>query len=189
MAVVTDTIAMDPTYLPYERPPDTGALWTAIPRGLRGFQTFSALSSKPINDDQIFNLQGTLSPNYAYVFAEMGVLMTQDAATQWADEVTLNLQNWYQGFLALSMTWQYQFLDHGLGFQQKCLGGPLNWVPRAPMWSPKDVSGILINISAFNPNDPAANAGTVTAYINFWEFDLEQARKFPVNAPVPVHAR
>lgn len=189
MALVIDTIAMRPTYLPYERMPDPAALWTAVPRGLRGFFTESALSAKPVNDDQIVNLTGTLSPNYAYVFAEIGVLMTQNRAADWESVYTLNLGSWYQGLTSVAMDWNFDWPLVGFDQQRRGNGLSKNPMPSAPMWAPSDSSGILINISGSNGNNTVATAGVINGYINFWEFDLEQARKFPINSPIPVHAR
>ncbi len=191
MAVVADTISLTPTYQPYERPPDNYALWSAIPRGLRGgFVEAGSLSAKPVNDDQTFQFFLTLSPNYAYVFAEIGLRISQDRATDWDDQYTLNLQNWYQGKLATSISWSFALGRAGLGGGERTNGpNSKDMLPKQPFWAPSTTSGPLIVISAQNDNNTVAGVGTVAAYINFWEFDLEQARKFPINAPVPTHAR
>jgi len=191
MANVAVAIAMQGTYQPFERPPDPAALWTAIPRGLRGFIVeLDALAAKPVNDTETLSLTGTLGPGFAYVFAEISLNLTQDQAADWATEYSLNLQNFYQGNLTLGQTWNFSFSPVGLGGQERGNGfASMDQSPRAVMFAPKNTSGIQINISTFNDVATVAAAGTVSAYINFWEFDLEQARKFPVNAPVPVHSR
>ncbi len=182
---------MVPTYLPFERPPDPYALWTAIPRGLRGFATdFGVLDAKPINDTQTLTFSATLPANFGYVFSDIGLRLAQDNASSWVAKYTLNLQSFYQG-RDLGMSISYNF-----GFNVISLGAELandhqvhDQVPSSPMWAPKGSSGILIVITARNVAAPAAAVGTVSAYINFWEFDLEQIRKFPINSPLPVHAR
>jgi len=194
MATVATVIAMAPTYVPYERPPDPATLWSAVPRGLRGFQVATGIvEAKPINDDQTLQLTGTLPANFAYVFAEIAFKLDQDQANFWTPKYTLNLQNYYQGSTALSMTWIFSLITHPLGAQIASGGveAPLLTVglPKAPMWAPKGSSGILISMQARNGTATAALSGTVDAYINFWEFDLEQIRKYPINAPIPVHSR
>ncbi len=191
MANVAVTIAMAPTYQPFERPPDPAALWTAIPRGLRGFLVnVGALDAKPVNDTETLSLTATLPASFAYVFAEISLTIAQDQAGDWDTRYVLNLQNWYQGVLALSSDFGFDFSPVGLGAGERGNGiGAMDQVPRAPMWAPSGTSGILINISTFNDVATVAAAGTVNAYINFWEFDLEQARKFPINSPYPVHSR
>ncbi len=188
---------MDPTYLPYERMPDPAALWTAVPRGLRGFiVNGAALELKPVNDQQLLSLTGTLPANFAYVFSEIHLTLAQNKAGNWSDLYTLNLQNWYQGILAMSETWILPFADGLFGgpssgdpVEKNSSAGSMDILPRAPMWATRGTSGILINIQTENLVGEAATAGTVTAHINFWEFDLEQIRKFPINSPIPTHSR
>lgn len=191
MANVAVAIAMTPTYLAYERPPDRQALWSAIPRGLRGFAVaVGELTAKPLNDTETIDLSGTLPGNFAYVFAEIGLTLRQDTMSDWDSEYTLNLQNYYQGNLAMSQSWNFDLALHGLIRDARGAGHTaLASTPRQPMWAPRGTSGILINISSFNAGAPVAATGTIDCYINFWEFDLEQVRKYPVNAPIPTHSR
>lgn len=191
MANVDVTIAMDPTYQPYERPPDPATLWTAIPRGLRGFVVeLGILTAKPVNDTETLALTATLPANFAYVFAEISLRLSQDRADDWRAEYTMNLQSWYQGLTGVSTSFTYPFQVHGLSLDERANGHQsMDHCPRAPMWAPRGSSGILINITAANSKAAAAAAGTLSAYVNFWEFDLEQARKYPINAPIPTHSR
>ncbi len=191
MANVAVTIAMDATYQPFERPPDAAALWTAIPRGLRGFVVSTGtLAAKPVNDTETLSLTGTLPNGFAYVFAEISLSISQDQAGDWDDRYVLNLQNWYQGMIAVSSFFGFDFSPVGLGATERGNGvGSRDAFPKAPMVASPGSSGILINIITFNDVATVAAAGTVNAYINFWEFDLEQIRKFPINSPYPVHAR
>ena len=180
---------MVPTYLPFERPPDPQALWTAIPRGLRGgLVELEALDAKPISDQQTLNISLTLPSNFAYVFSECGLILNQNQADDWDDEYFINLQSYYQGSF-LSMTWAYSFrLIMGSGTRANDAKSQNN-PPRAPMWAPRGTSGIQFVMSTFNNNSAAATAGSVGAFVTFWEFDLEQVRKFPINAPIPTHPR
>ena len=193
MANVAVSIAMDPTYLPYERPSDPATLWTAIPRGLRGFIVeLGILAAKPVNDTETLALTATLPANFAYVMAEISLRLSQDVASDWQASYTLNLQNWYQGFLGVSTNWNI-FFDNNSGGTgaPDTRGNPFRQpvIPTQPMWAPKGTSGILINITTKNLQAAVGAAGTISAYINFWEFDLEQVKKFPINTPIPTHAR
>ncbi len=195
MANVATLIAMDPTYQPFERPPDPLALWTPIPRGLRGFIVeLGALDLKPVGDTQTLVLTATLPPSFAYVFAEISLRISQDRAQSWFPAYTLNLQNWYQGRLGVSTSFAFPWngIDHGnqpLNTERSNGFTKGSMVPKAPMWAPSGTSGILIRFNAQNADGTVATAGTLSAYINFWEFDLEQARKFPINSPIPTHQR
>ena len=191
MAVVTTTIVMTTTYRPFERPPDQVSLWTSIPRGLRGFVVEAGvLDAKPINDDQQLILTGILPSNFAFIFAEIGLWILVDVAAAWDSEYTLILQDFYQGRADVIQQWNFDFASSNLQSTARGAGHTaIQQVPKQPMWNPRDTPGIDINISTFNGADPAGAAGTVWAYINFWEFDLEQAQKYAINAPSPVHMR
>lgn len=192
MAVVIETFAMEPTYLPFERPSDVETLWSSIPRGLRGFTTSEVLPLKLINDVQVFELNATLPTGFAYVFAEIGVRLAQNRAFDWDGQYSLNLRNWYQGTTAgkIEMNWKLDFPSFDRNLSQRVNGfTALDTLPKQPMWSPRGTTGIRLVISSFNSNSNAAVAGTIAAFINFWEFDLEQIRKFPINSPFPTHSR
>lgn len=193
-AVTTTNITMTPTYRPFERPPDPGALWTAIPRGLRGFVVIQGvLDAKPSPNQQLLTLSAALPNNFAYVFAEIHLTISQNRAGDWNDGYTLNLQGWYQGNPDSFATWNMPWTD---GLVTPASGPPaveksspahsMDSLPKAPMFA--DTS-LLISIQAQNQVATAALEGQVHAYINFWEFDLEQVRKYPVNSPTPVHGR
>ncbi len=192
MALVTTTIVMKSVWTPYERPPDQVALWSAIPRGLQSFVVDTgALDAKPINDDQLLNCTATLPANFGYVMADGGLNVAQDRAVDWQSNSALNLQNFFQAptdlSVGLNFTWQQGFkavLDNTLIVSDV----RASW-PAFPMVAPRGTSGILVVFSAFNGNDTAAAAGTVNAFVSFWQFDLEQLRKYPINSPVPTHSR
>jgi len=187
---------MSPFYLPFERPPDPVALWTAVPRGLRGFQVNTGtLDAKPVNDDQLLTLTATLSPSFAYVFAEIHLSIFQDKAGNWGDVYQLNLQNWRQGFNGFSTTWMMPWTSGlvtpgtAVPIEKSDAPHSMDNMPKSPMWGQRNSSGILISIQAQNENSVAALEGTYSVWISFWEFDLEQTKKFPINSPLPVHSR
>ena len=194
MANVAVAITMEPTYLPFERTPDNVALWTAIPRGLRGFVVeFGTVTAKPVNDTLTLALTATLPQNFAYVFADIALSVRGDTASDWDSEYSLNLQRFYQGDahgIALAMNWSFDFATMNL--DRATLGQghtAIQQRPTFPMWAPSTGAGIGIVINAFNSAAAVAAVGNVSAYINFWEFDLEQIRKYPINSPFPVHVR
>lgn len=201
MAVVATTIAMTSTYRPFERPPEALTLWTAIPRGLQSFVVDgTALDAKPAADQQTLTLTATLPPNFGYVLMDYSVSIAQDAAENWADEMNLNLQNFYIApetlSLGISQTWTDTFPTQGPALGALSIANVRNTrhlagfpLPSFPMYAPVGASGILVRLSGHNDNADVATAGVVNAYIAFWQFDLEQIRKFPINSPSPIHSR
>jgi len=193
MAVVVTTIAMDGSYIPYERPPQTVTLWSVIPRGLQSFIVATGtLDAKPINDDQVLALTAILPPNFGYLFADFALQIDQNRAQDWNDNVSLNLQNFYRAPLntsvALQMTSTTSFPVDGLLTSRRSSSEKRSAFS-FPIIGAPGTSGVQIGIGASNGVDTAALAGTVNSYISFWQFDLEQIRKHPINTPFPTNAR
>ena len=193
MAIDTQTIAMTGSYVPYERPPQNLTLWSAIPRGLQSFLVPTGiLDAKALNDSMLLSLTATLPPNFGYVMADLMVTIAQDEAADWNGIFILNLQNYYRAALAdsvaLSGTWAGTFIAQTDSLLRTTraddLRGPLSPIIGAP-----GTSGALVTITLTNPGAAATTGGTVNASIAFWQFDLEQIRKYPINSPTPVHAR
>ncbi len=192
MALVTVALGLIPTYTPFERPPQPVTLWSAIPRGLQSFTLpQTALTAKPVNDDELITLTATLPPNYGYVFADSALHITQDRAIDWDAFYTINLQNFYRAPLsqsvAMSITANLPFLDSGFGTVRA--GADKSSAFSYPIIGSPGTSGVLLTLQATNGNNTVAVAGTLTAVVSFWQFDLEQVRKYPINSPTPVNAR
>lgn len=194
MAVDIQNVALLGSYVPYERPPQSLTLWSAIPRGLQSFLASAVqLDAKALNDDALLNLQATLPPNFGYVMMDCQVSIAQDVAFNWSNVINLNLQRFYRASenasLSLLGNWRQNFsINDGLTSTGRSIELIQPW-PSFPMIGTPGSAGIAINISASNPVDQAALVGTIDAYIAFWQFDLEQIRKFPINSPFPTHAR
>ncbi len=193
MAVVTTAIGMVNSYVPYERPPQYLTLWSAIPRGLQSFVVASGtLDAKPVNDDQVLSLTAILPPNFGYVFADFALQINQDRALDWDNFASLNLQNFYRSAVVLSVALQ---MTVSLDFPVTGLNGDVRSSaekPSAfgfPIIGTQGTSGVQISITAANDNNTAAAAGTVNSYVSFWQFDLEQLRKYQINTPIPVNSR
>lgn len=188
MATVNTTINMVPSYQPFERPPDPVALWTAIPRGLRGFVVQSDdLDAKPVNDTQVLTFLAELPAGFGYVFAEVGLRLSQNRAADWDKKFQLNLQNFHQG-KTISISYMYTLALTALGSELGVTLQSTDKMPKSVLWAPAGAS-IEIQIIMINTNATVAAAGSVACFIDFWEFDLEQIRKFPINTPLPIHSR
>lgn len=193
MALDIQVIAMTPTYVPYERPPQPLTLWSAIPRGLQSFLVDGqVLDAKAINDTQLLQLTATLPPNFGYVMNVANVSIAQDKASAWQPIFNLNLQNYYRApesvSLGLSSDWAQSFPENSIQEDGRALSVDQPW-PTFPIIGVEGTSGVLSVLSGGNRDSAAALAGTVNAYLSFWQFDLEQIRKYPINSPQPVHSR
>ncbi len=191
MALVIQTINAVESYVPYERPPQPVALWTAIPRGVVSFIVDSqVLDLKPINDTFQLNIAATLPPQFGYVMVDCN--FTLQAASNLAvfdNSVNLNLQNFYRApqslSLALQGNWRQDFFITNLNSQLRVMQQTQEW-PKEVLVAP-GTSGVLTNFTSTNQDAAATVAGTVNYYISFWQFDLEQIRKFPINSAVRTY--
>ncbi len=193
MALVIQDETGVPVYTPYERPPQPQTLWTAIPRGLQTFLWTAVLDLIAVGNKAILNLNAVLPPNFAYVMADANLALAQvSAGTEWAPTYNLNLQNYYRApvnqSVALSSNWVQNMVDNTQDGDTKASSLAQPW-PAFPIIGSTGTSGIQIVISTFNNAQVARAVGTIDAYISFWQFDLEQIRKYPINSPIPTHAR
>jgi len=193
MADDIQNVTMTTSYVPYERPPQPFTLWTAIPRGLMSFLVPTAiLDAKALGDRAILNLNATLPPNFGYVMADMMVSITQDKSANWADPVTLTLQNFYRAAEDDSVALSATYLSHSVNFSEDTRRTMTRTEFSTPFPSFPIIgqqSGVLSVINMVNSVSGAAAVGTINAYLSFWQFDLEQIRKYPINSPQPVHSR
>jgi len=191
MAVVATALSFTRDYVPYERPPQPETLWTAIPRGLQsGIVNAGILDAKPITDSQTLTCTMTLPAGFGYVMADAQLTIHQDAAGQWEPQVTLEITNFYRGApLGFSINYR-QELDRSIRATDTNASMVVvqPW-PTFPLVGISAGAPIIIVLQAENATSDAALAGTVDAFASFWQFDLEQIRKYPINSPQPVHAR
>lgn len=192
MALVVDTRVGVQSFVPYERPPQPYTLWSAIPRGLMSFiAAVSEIQLKPINDQLLVQMTGTLPPNFAYVMADANISVAIATVTTWHPDCNLNMQNFYRGgdeSTGLSGNFPQDFDTVSVLNDLRAMKRDGPW-PTFPMIAPGGSSGIQFVLSAWNADAAAIGTGILNAYISFWQFDLEQIRKFPINSPQPVHAR
>lgn len=193
MALVIQTKLLTPSYVPYERPSQPATLWTAIPRGLQSFiSAGTQLEAKPVNDTFILSMTATLPPNFAYVMADINVTISQDRAVDWDNKLNLNLQNFYRAneSLALGLSGNYGFEFPTMAIDNTQRNILVNQaLPGFPIVGTQGTSGAQIVVTAWNSNVTVAATGTIDAFVSFWQFDLEQIRKYPINSPIPVHSR
>lgn len=193
MATDIQDVTMTGDYVPYERPPQPYTLWTAIPRGLQSFIVDGqVLDAKADADTAILNLNATLPPNFAYVLADINYSLTQNRAFDWDEFMSVTFQNFYRANITLSIGLAGTYVETLA--DSAPFGGRVSMIvdnpmPTFPMIVPEGVTGPLFVMSASNQASNATLAGTINAFVSFWQFDLEQVRKFAINSPIPTHSR
>jgi len=193
MALVIQTAAGVSSYTPYERPPQNITLWSVIPRGLQSFTWVQSLDLIAVGDDALLNLTATLPPNFGYVMADAALSLSMVAAgTDWSPNAIFTLNRFLrvpaEVSAALVSRWIQRMTvsDHINAAKDMVIDQA--W-PTFPMIGTPDTVGIGATLSVFNNVQTARSAGIVMAYMSFWQFDLEQIRKFPINSPFPTHSR
>lgn len=192
MALVIQTVAGVSTYVPYERPPQNVTLWSVIPRGLQTFTWVQTLDAILVTDDALLNLTAILPPNFGYVMSDANLKLSMVAAgSEWSPNAIFNMSNFLRApadiSVLMSSDWVQRMTVSDNTDSSKSLVVDQAW-PTFPLIS-SNSSGISTVLSAFNNAQNARAAGVFFAYLSFWQFDLEQIRKFPINSPFPVHAR
>lgn len=193
MAVDTQSVTPSRSYQPYERPPQAATLWTAIPRGILHFTASRQLDAKMATDSALLTIPAVLEPNYGWVLAWLEFTIVQNRAGDWDDRTNLNLQNFYrQGETGLNANYRMRWLQSSKDGQTRCLvpTDVSSIIPTFPMLANEGTAGIAFNFTAWN-NDVVnpTTVGTLDFIMAWWQFDLEQMRKFPINSPLPVQVR
>ncbi len=197
MALVTQNITPVRLFSPFEGMSEAQRLVTSVPRGMVRFFSDEALDAKPINDDLVVNITGSLPPAFAYVLSSLSYQLTDDRAEDFTavtrfrifnglpngipgneQVATFNLTSFAPG--ALISTPQ-RFLDFSLGSVRE-------WFPQ-PLVRTQGATGISFTLQLGNGNNTAAAAGTQFFNCAFYQYELNQAVRFPLNSPFPVGIR
>lgn len=132
-----------------------------------------------------------LPQNYAHVFADMTCYLEVDTASDF--KLVAMLQTQYNFPLAKENKMRYAFDlllgDIGTDESSQIILKPTNGLlPRAPIWNTTSNAPTVV-LTFNNFGAPASAAGKTSCAMSFWQYDLEQVRSFPVNAPVAVASR
>lgn len=192
MAQVTQDITPLRTYQPFEGISEAARIGSAVPRGIVRFEATPALVLKGINDDLIVNITGSLPLNFAHIVSSMSYGITVDRAADFNAKARFRIFDGIPGGSAgISQLFLLDFLfyspdgsegqailDVGTNKLREMLPGPI-WSRNAPSFT------LQVN----NQSNTAQGAGTMFFVIDFYQYDLTQAVRYPLNFPFPVGAR
>lgn len=194
-AVVTDNLAYDTSYQPFERPPDHQTLYSLIPRGLRRIFLATDVSAKPVNDQIDLFITATLPVNFAYIMTRFNLQLAGDTAGQWSTRVQLRMSNHINGqpvgtteqvhvatntFTPASANPTATVTAESAAEAVKSFAGPVWAVPGG---------AILFRVAMTNINADVGAAAFVITHAEFLEYDLTQAQRYWINTPYPVMQR
>lgn len=195
MALVAQAVTPVRTFQPFEGMSESQRLVTSVPRGIVRFQATDALDAKPVNDDIILTFTCSLPPSFAYVVSSLSLEIQVDTADEWDAFVRVQMFNTLPsaapGNRQVSL---FDFEDYRLPLAdaEKILtfrqGTIRDWYPQ-PLVRSVGAVGMTFLVVASNGNANVQAAGTMFFNAAFYQYELNQAVRFPLNSPVPVGIR
>ncbi len=171
-------------------------LVTAVPRGLIRFDTETSLTAKPVNDSYDLQLTCSLPNGFAYVLSQLSFRISVDTASDF-DAVasgrvfnglpnvpTTNTQ--YAAFNMSSVPDTVandptRVLDYSLGSLN-------DWFP-GPIVRSAEAIGHSFLLNYHNSAAAVQAAGSIFFHMSVYQYELNQAVRYPLNFPLPVGIR
>jgi len=198
MAVVTQTVTPSRSYTPFEGPSEAQRNWSSIPRGMTRFNNLGptvALQAKPVNDSIDLQFTCSLPAGFAYVFSYLSFELQVDTASDWDVFCTCTIFNGIPGGPAGSFPRAVcamplvpdivandprRILDYSLGDVSE-------WFHTPTIGQGAGASTFLLNYH--NSAAAVQAAGVIRFHAGFYQYELNQAVRFPLNYPLPVGQR
>lgn len=179
------------SFQPFIRPSDAAILRSPIPRGLLTFASDEiASAAKPVNDQYFLRFSVSLPQNYAHVLADLSAFLAVDTASDFEAAWVLETQDNYPLAAENKTRYAIPTLTGAVvnGDPIILMNEPQSRLPRAPIWTVSGTQPTLV-LSITNNAAAVMAAGTTAGLMSFWQYDLEQVRSYPVNAPFLVANR
>lgn len=196
MAVVSLGVTPDRTFSPFEGMSEAQRLVTAVPRGLIRFHSNIALAGKPVNDSVDLTYTCSLQPSFAYVLSSLSFEITVDTASDWDATCRFRAFNALPNVLpgnnqvalfnmgtnpnAVSVD-PARILDYSLGDVRA-------WFPQ-PLVRSQGAAGMSLILQYHNSAAAVGAAMTSNFSLALYQYELNQAVRFPLNSPFPVGIR
>lgn len=196
MAVVSLGVTPERTFTPFEGLSEAQRLVSSVPRGLIRFHSNLALAGKPVDDSVDLTYTCSLQPSFAYVLSSISFELTVDTASDWDSTARFRLFN----ALGNVAPGNNQVALFNMGSNPNAvasdparildfsLGDPRAWFPQ-PLVRSQGAAGMTAILQYHN--SAAAVGGTMTTNFSlcFYQYELNQAVRFPLNSPFPVGIR
>lgn len=196
MAVVTQGVTPDRTYSPFEGVTEAVRLVTAVPRGLVRFNSQLALAGKPVNDSVDLTFTCSLPSAFAYVVSSLSFSIAVDTASDWDavcrfrgfntlpsvapgnDQVSVFAMSTYPGTVAQDPS---RVLDFSLGEVRP-------YFPQ-PLVRSQGAAGMSLILNYHNSAAAVGGTSVVDFNLAVYQYELNQAVRYPLNFPLPVGIR
>lgn len=196
MAVVTQGVTPSRTYSPFEGMSESQRIVTSVPRGLVRFHASEALDAKPINDILNLTITCSLPDNFAYVISHLSFEIAVNKATDFNATCRFRIFNGLpnvaignnQAAVFNMSNYDDGAVTDGRRILDFSLGGVRDWYP-TPIVKTQGAIGHSGILQYTDDVATAAAAGTLEFSLSFYQYDLTQAVRYPLNFPFPVGVR
>jgi len=157
----------------------------------------TALDAKPVNDDLRVNITGSLPAGFAYIMSSISYVLGVDRAADFDDTARFRIFNGLpQGILGNEQVAAFNLASYipgqAIAIGQRILdfsrGGPREWFPQ-PLVRTQGAAGMSFTLEVGNGADTVQAAGTQFFNCAFYQYELNQAVRFPLNSPFPTSIR
>ncbi len=196
MAQVDQAITPTRTYSPFEGMSEAQRLVTAVPRGMIRFSDTTALAAKPVNDNIRITWTCSLPLGFAYVVSSLHIEIAVDTAADYDKNARFRifngvpnapLGNTASHLVKLVLVGTDAFSDPFL-IGTADAGSIRDSYP-SPLVHPARAAGMSAILQVINGSDTVQAAGTTEFHLSFYQYELNQAVRFPLNFPLPVGVR
>lgn len=197
MAVVTVNNTAVFSRTPFIKPPDLDREFTAMPRAVVNFTLppTTVMTAKPINDQETMIITLPIPAEFVYRLVDVSVTVFQDVADAWQPFGYIEITNGVRGLPLGSVQQHAVTLDQPLRTVPRVLPfsfwNATSTGRRLPNYLIQAVDGNAptVTFKAINVATPAGAEGTLNCRFAFFEYDIEQAQRFPLHWPTVVLSR
>lgn len=186
MAIVTVNATATFKREPFIKPPDMQRMLTPLPRAIVTFLVNGqAVTAKPINDQEIVDIQVNLPIEFAYRMIDMDLRIRQDVAFAYQFGGELNTTSAIRGQVGITLSHPMIVIAETFSASPITQQGhwKLSSVPTYIMQSPRAGIAPFMDFRVVNNSAPAGAAGSMNFYCRFYEYDIEQVYMFPPLVP------
>lgn len=175
--------------------PEAQRLVSAVPRGLVRFTTADALAAKPVNDSIDLTLSCSLPPGFAYVLSALAFEIIVDTATDWDPLCRFFIFSGIPNIPVASRqssAYDMKTVDGVVGADVNRIlsfneGNVRDWYPN-PIFR-TDSAAISAQLQYHNSAAAVGAAGLINFHLSFYQYEINQALRYPLNFPLPVGIR
>ncbi len=191
MAVVLTSLTATLKRTVFLKPPDLVRELTAVPRAIVTFNILNGtIDAKPVNDQQELIIGMTLDGQFAYRWIDLAFSLIQDVANDWQSRGYVELTNAIRNLEAGSTQRHVIIFDDLIRIPtpvemlaSRAPSALVSDIPRYVIQTPASSAGAspVITFKATNQAAAVGAAGTCDFYASFYEYDIEQAERFPLH--------